>query len=201
MAFCARVFETARHKRELSALRRIQTRMTASTSWGPSQLATVYAEGIVSHTTAGHCGFHLSGERNLRVSPLLRKSSPWYEEDAEWAIVAITFTDTGGASDQLFGLFPIVNRRFSPRLRNLKDRKFHTFEKADSYPVLAKHIGAPINPILSWSTGTISCGWACRSPRAPSHHRRSSNGAPRPRNPVILPKRYAKSAASSEPCS
>lgn len=24
------------------------------------------------------------------------------------------FTDTGGASDQLFGLFPIVNRRFSP---------------------------------------------------------------------------------------
>ncbi len=58
------------------------------------------------------------------------------------------FTDTGGASDQLFGLFPIVNRRFSPRLRNLKDRKFHTFEKADSYPVLAKHIGTPINTDL-----------------------------------------------------
>lgn len=58
------------------------------------------------------------------------------------------FTDTGGASDQLFGLFPIVNRRFSPRLRNLKDRKFHTFEKADTYPVLAKHIGAPINTDL-----------------------------------------------------
>jgi TnpA family transposase len=58
------------------------------------------------------------------------------------------FTDTGGVSDQLFGLFPIVNRRFSPRMRNLKDRKFHTFEKADAYPELAKHIGVPINSDL-----------------------------------------------------
>lgn len=58
------------------------------------------------------------------------------------------FTDTGGVSDQLFGLFPIVNRRFSPRMRNLKDRKFHTFEKADTYPALAKHIGASINADL-----------------------------------------------------
>ncbi|PDS63020.1 hypothetical protein CO653_24405 [Rhizobium anhuiense] len=92
-AFRARVFETAHHKRELSALGRIQTRMAASTPWGQSQLATIYAEGIVSHMTAGHGGFHLSAERNLRVSSLLRKSSPWYEEDAEWAIVAHTFPD------------------------------------------------------------------------------------------------------------
>jgi hypothetical protein len=92
-AFRARVFETARHKRELSALRRTQTRMTASTPWGPSQLATIYADGIVFHMTASHGGFHLSIERNARVSPLLRKSSPWYEEDVEWAIVALTFPD------------------------------------------------------------------------------------------------------------
>ncbi|MBX5173527.1 hypothetical protein HJB84_27335 [Rhizobium sp. NZLR1b] len=100
-AFHARVFETVEHKREVSALGRIQTRMTASTPWGPSQLATVYGEGIVSHMTAGHGGFHLSAERNLRVSPLLRKSSPWYEEDAEWAIVALTFQD----------LFTVYERR------------------------------------------------------------------------------------------
>lgn len=92
-AFRTRVFETARHSHELSALKRIQTRMAASTPWGPSQLATIYAEGIVSHMTAGHGGFHLSAERNLRVLPMLRKSSPWYEEDAEWAIVALTFPD------------------------------------------------------------------------------------------------------------
>ncbi|MBX4899538.1 MULTISPECIES: DUF7007 domain-containing protein [Rhizobium] len=92
-AFRARVFETAQHSHELSALGRIQTQIVASTPWGPSQLATIYAEGIISHMTAGHGGFHLSAERNARVLPMLRKSSPWYEEDAEWAIVALTFPD------------------------------------------------------------------------------------------------------------
>jgi len=58
------------------------------------------------------------------------------------------FTDTGGASDHVFALFALIGKRFAPRLRNLKDRKFHTFEKADAYPALASHIGAPINTAL-----------------------------------------------------
>jgi len=58
------------------------------------------------------------------------------------------FTDTGGASDQIFGLFALIGKRFAPRLRNLKDRKFHTFEKGDAYPALSNHIGAPINTTL-----------------------------------------------------
>ncbi len=52
------------------------------------------------------------------------------------------------SSDHVFGLFALIGRRFAPRLRNLKDRKFHTFEKGDAYPVLANHIGAPINATL-----------------------------------------------------
>lgn len=58
------------------------------------------------------------------------------------------FTDTGGASDHVFGLFALIGKRFAPRLRNLKDRKFHTFEKGDAYPALSNHIGAPINTTL-----------------------------------------------------
>lgn len=58
------------------------------------------------------------------------------------------FTDAGGASDHIFGLFALIGKRFSPRLRNLKDRKFHTFEKSDAYPALSNHIGAPINTTL-----------------------------------------------------
>lgn len=58
------------------------------------------------------------------------------------------FTDTGGASDHVFALFCLVGKRFAPRLRNIKDRKFHTFEKADAYSTLANHIGAPINTAL-----------------------------------------------------
>lgn len=92
-AFRDRVFETAEHRRELSALARVETRIACSTPWGASQMATVYAKGVTSHMTASHGGFHLSMERNLRIHPALRKACPWYEEDAEWAIVALTFPD------------------------------------------------------------------------------------------------------------
>ncbi|MBO9463310.1 Tn3 family transposase [Labrenzia sp. R5_0] len=58
------------------------------------------------------------------------------------------FTDTGGAAAHVFYTYSIVGKRFAPRLRNIKDRKFHTFEKADTYPALANHIGTPINTTL-----------------------------------------------------
>lgn len=92
-AFRSRVLETAQHRRELSRLQRLQARMVCSTPWGPSQLATIYAEGIVAHMTAGHGGFRLSAERNKRIVPSLRIGSGWYEEDDAWAIVALTFPD------------------------------------------------------------------------------------------------------------
>ena len=91
--FRARVAETADHKRDVAKLHRAQTRMSVSTPWGGSQMAVVYAVGVVAHMTSGHGGFHLSTERNAKVHPLLRKDMPWYEEDCEWAIVAISFPD------------------------------------------------------------------------------------------------------------
>ncbi|WP_342585718.1 DUF7007 domain-containing protein [Agrobacterium bohemicum] len=56
-------------------------------------MAVIYADGIVFHMTSGHGGLHLSADRNTKVHPLLRKDTPWYEEDCEWAIVAVTFPD------------------------------------------------------------------------------------------------------------
>jgi TnpA family transposase len=58
------------------------------------------------------------------------------------------FTDTGGASDHVFGLFALLGRRFAPRLRNLKTRQFHPIDRPDNYPVLKRHIGASINTAL-----------------------------------------------------
>ncbi|MNI26089.1 hypothetical protein D3C73_797720 [compost metagenome] len=78
---------------ELSGLARIQARMAASTPWGGSQLAMIYAEGIVSHSTSGHGGFHLSSDRNTLGDASVRSAGGWYEEDCEWAIVALTFPD------------------------------------------------------------------------------------------------------------
>lgn len=89
--FRARVAETAGHKHDLTRLNRVRTRMTASTPWGGSQMAVIYAEGVIAHSTAGHGGFHLSAARNAKIHPLLRKETPWYEEDSEWAIVALSF--------------------------------------------------------------------------------------------------------------
>ena len=90
-AFRARVAENAQHQHEKRALGRRDVRSSANTPWGPSQGATLYAEDVVFHSTAGHGGFHLSAARNRTIDPMLRSAGGWYEEDAEWAIVAITF--------------------------------------------------------------------------------------------------------------
>lgn len=55
------------------------------------------------------------------------------------------YTDTGGASDHVFGLFCLLGKRFAPRLRDLKGRKFHIIEDAGSYPFLRQHIGHRVN--------------------------------------------------------
>lgn len=90
-AFRDRAIELADHLNALSGLSRIQTQMAASTPWGGSQCATIYADGVIKHSTAGHGGFHLSSGRNDQVDPIMRTDGGWYEEDAEWAIVAVTF--------------------------------------------------------------------------------------------------------------
>ncbi|MBY3271446.1 MULTISPECIES: DUF7007 domain-containing protein [Rhizobium] len=89
--FQARLFEQAEHSRELRALARPTVRMNCSTPWGPSQGATVYAEGIVSHTTAGHGGFKLCNECNVKIHPMLRCAGGWYEEDTAWAAIALAY--------------------------------------------------------------------------------------------------------------
>ncbi|XEN34687.1 hypothetical protein M728_005348 (plasmid) [Ensifer sp. WSM1721] len=81
-AFRERMIEQAEHRRELRGLGRQTVRITCNTPWGPSQGATLYAEGVVSHTTAGHGGFCLSPDRNASVVPALRTPGGWYEEDA-----------------------------------------------------------------------------------------------------------------------
>lgn len=89
MAVAARL----EHSRELARLARRPARLHCNTPWGLSQGATIYAEGVVAHTTAGHGGFKLSAKRNVQIHTVLRRDSGFYEEDAEWAIVALTFPD------------------------------------------------------------------------------------------------------------
>lgn len=92
-AFRARVLELAEHSRELSVLNRKIQRISCHTPWGPSQGATVYADGVVAHTTASHGGFRLSAERNAKIHPMLKSENGFYEEDEAWAAVAISFLE------------------------------------------------------------------------------------------------------------
>ncbi|MGI2036119.1 DUF7007 domain-containing protein [Rhizobium panacihumi] len=137
-AFRLRAIETAEHMAELSSLARVQTRMAGSTPWGGSQLAMFYAEGVVSHSTSGHGGFHLSSDRNRLVDASVRTAGGWYEEDCEWAIIALTFPDvfTGyerRCADQIAkDTFPafwekLRGRQLEPGESRSKDRA--TFER------------------------------------------------------------------------
>lgn len=74
------------------------TEPPVETPWGPSQMVTEYGIGIKCYECAGHGGFHLSPERMAQLPPTLRSfvgygGVSWYEEDCDWAIVALAFPD------------------------------------------------------------------------------------------------------------
>ena len=92
-AFRAHVEAVSIHLTQRAALGRRETRMRISTPWGMSQGATIYAEGIVFHSTASHGGFKLDRARNAALHPALRIKGGWYEEDGDWARVAIGCPD------------------------------------------------------------------------------------------------------------
>jgi hypothetical protein len=115
-AFRARVLEHAEHQRERQALGRREISSRVRTPWGTSQGATVYAEGVECHSTAGHGGFKLSAERNRQVHAMLRVKGGFYEEDCAWAIVAITFAH----------LFTAFERGCAER--TIKDNWFEAWE-------------------------------------------------------------------------
>ena len=70
---------------------RREIRSGANDALGSSQGATIYADGVVCHSTAGHGGFHLDAAHNAKVHPALRAADGWYEEDCAWAAVAQAF--------------------------------------------------------------------------------------------------------------
>lgn len=67
------------------------------TPWGAVQTLRIIAEGIVQVSTAGHGGLVLSDER-LKAMPERFKlnvygGGRYFEEDCEWALVALAFPD------------------------------------------------------------------------------------------------------------
>ena len=72
------------------------------TPWGESQDIDTIADGITFASTASHGGILLSEERYAQMPEKYRKTfagGRWYEEDCDWAKVAVTFPDCFELSD------------------------------------------------------------------------------------------------------
>ncbi len=59
--------------------------------------------------------------------------------------IAEHYTDTGGATDQVFGLLAMLGFRFAPRLRDLKDRKLYAFRGQAVPELLADLVGGTVD--------------------------------------------------------
>ena len=147
-AFHARVYENAEHQRQRAALGRREIRTGANTPWGGSQCATLYADGVVSHSTAGHGGFHLDAAHNAKVHPALRARGGWYEEDCAWAAVAQAlpelFTDYERrcADQTIRDWYPdawetIHSRQLLPGESHEKDRRAFERDHASDWIVIS----------------------------------------------------------------
>lgn len=77
-----------------------------NTPWGAADTATIYAEGVVFFSTPSHGGFRLSPERLAAIPDdvLLctfgqQGQHGWFEEDEDWALVALAFPEAFKADD------------------------------------------------------------------------------------------------------
>lgn len=59
--------------------------------WGVVQVVEKIAEGIICVHTAGHGGLKLDRKRNSLMPSYMRNRGGYYEEDCEWAKVAVVF--------------------------------------------------------------------------------------------------------------
>jgi len=89
------------------------------------------------------------------------------------------YTDTGGATDHVFGLCHLFGFRFAPRIRDLKDRRLYLFPGQKQHPILdplvggfadVHHITAHWNDILRLATsirsGTVTASAILQKPSA-----------------------------------
>ncbi len=69
-----------------------------NTPWGQTQYAEEIAPGIVMHHTARHGGIWISEDRRASMPEPYRSietfaGGNWYEENCDWAIVALSFPE------------------------------------------------------------------------------------------------------------
>lgn len=96
-AFIADMNDLDLHFSQQSELGRIWRPSDKKTPWGRSDGYIDYGDGVERHTTPSHGGFWVPKRLNKSIPDSYRRSNGWYEEDCEWAKVAVSlphlFTD------------------------------------------------------------------------------------------------------------
>lgn len=89
------------------------------TPWGVAHIVETLAPGILWVSTASHGGAKVDAALNRTIPDYMRSESGWYEEDTEWAIVAVCFPaafsaeSVVNARDTLRNWYPDAYARFS----------------------------------------------------------------------------------------
>ena len=75
------------------------------------------------------------------------------------------YTDTGGASDHVFGLCHLFGFRFAPRIRDLKDRRLYLFPGQKPQPILDPLVGGfvDVHPITAHWNDILRLATSIRS--------------------------------------
>jgi hypothetical protein len=76
----------------------------ARTPWGNADHVLEIGEGAWFVSTPSHGGIKLDRKRNAKVHWAWRRTGGWYEEDVEWAIVAVTFPELYEPENHLHGI-------------------------------------------------------------------------------------------------
>ncbi len=63
------------------------------TPWGPAQHRTPLGDGMIEVSTATHGGIYVPPNLNREIRGIWRREDCWYEQDCDWAIVALTYPD------------------------------------------------------------------------------------------------------------
>lgn len=76
------------------------------TPWGQSQTVRRITDGILDVTTSGHGGIFVDESRRLEMPDVIRSKMTfcgvvgWYEEDCDWALVAVSFPEFFNRQDE-----------------------------------------------------------------------------------------------------
>ncbi len=107
------------------------------TPWGPSCTELHLGPGLIEVTTASHGGISVDPLLNVHIHDAWRDRSGWYERDADWVSVALTFPNRFPAErvieahqvakdwhpDQYEQVFRVTVLPGESRIRRLENRR------------------------------------------------------------------------------